>query len=151
LIHYSDLINSLFYTALTQAEIDHLMARLFDKDSPALQPASVHVPFSSENLFCPRPTLPPPNRQCWSRTPPPHLHRRRITKHTSALIRRTDYVHHNCIALWHAARLSTILAASPILLHAHPAPRYLGQAPALCARALHHALQGKALAVNSGR
>jgi hypothetical protein len=43
------MINSLFYTALIQAEIDRLMARLFDKDPPTPQPASMPVPFSSEN------------------------------------------------------------------------------------------------------
>jgi hypothetical protein len=39
------MINSLFDTTLTQAEIDQLVACLFDKDLPTPQPA----PFSSEN------------------------------------------------------------------------------------------------------
>jgi hypothetical protein len=43
------MINSLFYTALIQAEIDRLVARLFDKDPPTPQPATMPVPFSSEN------------------------------------------------------------------------------------------------------
>jgi hypothetical protein len=36
-------------TTLTQEEIDQLVARLFDKDPPTLQLASVPTPFSSEN------------------------------------------------------------------------------------------------------
>jgi hypothetical protein len=42
-------IISLFDTTLIQAEIDQLMARLFDKDSPTLRSPSVPAPFSSEN------------------------------------------------------------------------------------------------------
>jgi hypothetical protein len=45
----ADLINSLFDTILTKAEMDRLMARLFDKDPPTPQPANVPAPFSSEN------------------------------------------------------------------------------------------------------
>jgi hypothetical protein len=49
LICYSDLMISFFDTALTQAEIDRLVAHLFDKDLPTLLPTSVPAPFSSEN------------------------------------------------------------------------------------------------------
>jgi hypothetical protein len=42
-------MNSLFDTALTQYEIDRLVAGLFDKDLPTLWPASMPVPFFSEN------------------------------------------------------------------------------------------------------
>jgi hypothetical protein len=45
----SDLINSLFCTGLTQAEIDRFVGCLFDKDLPTARPASVPVPFCSEN------------------------------------------------------------------------------------------------------
>jgi hypothetical protein len=37
------------YTALTQKEIDQLMARMFDKDPPTSWTASVPTPFSSKN------------------------------------------------------------------------------------------------------
>jgi hypothetical protein len=50
MICHSDLINSLFHIVLTQAEIDWFVARLFDKDPPTARPASVPVPFCSENL-----------------------------------------------------------------------------------------------------
>jgi hypothetical protein len=36
-------------TALTQEEIDQLVARLFDKDSLTPQPANVPTPFSNKN------------------------------------------------------------------------------------------------------
>jgi hypothetical protein len=47
MICHSDLINSLFCTVLTLAEIDQFMACLFDKDPPTTQPASVLAPFCS--------------------------------------------------------------------------------------------------------
>jgi hypothetical protein len=49
MICHSDLINSLFHGAQTQAEIDWLVACLFDKRPPTPQPATVPEPFSSEN------------------------------------------------------------------------------------------------------
>jgi hypothetical protein len=49
MICHSDLINSLLYKRLSQAEIDRFMGRLFDKDPPDAQPATIPVPFSSEN------------------------------------------------------------------------------------------------------
>jgi hypothetical protein len=45
----SDLINYLFCTGLTQAEVDRFVGCLFDKDSPTARPASVPAPFYSEN------------------------------------------------------------------------------------------------------
>jgi hypothetical protein len=42
-------MNSLFDTALTQYEIDRLVAGLFDKDLQTLWPASMPAPFFSEN------------------------------------------------------------------------------------------------------
>jgi hypothetical protein len=42
-------MNSLFATALTLAQIDRLVACLFDKDLSTLWPNSVVVPFSIEN------------------------------------------------------------------------------------------------------
>jgi hypothetical protein len=36
-------------TALTQEDIDQLVALLFNKDPPTLRPASVPTPFSCEN------------------------------------------------------------------------------------------------------
>jgi hypothetical protein len=47
--YVSDLINSLSCTGLSQVEIDRFMGSLFDKDLPNARPASVPVPFSSEN------------------------------------------------------------------------------------------------------
>jgi hypothetical protein len=49
LVCYSNLMNSLFDTALTQYEIDRLVAGLFDKDLQTLWPASMPAPFFSEN------------------------------------------------------------------------------------------------------
>jgi hypothetical protein len=49
MICHSNLINSLFYTGLTQAEIDRFMGHLFDKDPPTTGPASIPVPFYIEN------------------------------------------------------------------------------------------------------
>jgi hypothetical protein len=46
---HSDLINSLFCTGLTHAEIDQFVERLFDKDPPTAWHASIPVPFYSEN------------------------------------------------------------------------------------------------------
>jgi hypothetical protein len=43
------MINSLFAITLTQAKMDWLMARLFEKDLPTPWTASMPVPFSSEN------------------------------------------------------------------------------------------------------
>jgi hypothetical protein len=48
-IYHSDLIDSLFCTVLTQAEIDRLVAHLFDKYPPTTWPASVPMHFCSEN------------------------------------------------------------------------------------------------------
>jgi hypothetical protein len=44
-----DMIISLFYTGLTQAEEDRFVGRLFDKDPPTARSASAPVPFCSEN------------------------------------------------------------------------------------------------------
>jgi hypothetical protein len=49
MICHSDLINSLFYTVLTQAEINRFMEHLFDKDLPTARLASVLEPYYSEN------------------------------------------------------------------------------------------------------
>jgi hypothetical protein len=49
MICHFDMINSLFCTVLTQAEIDQFVVRLFDKDTPTVQTASVPAPFYSEN------------------------------------------------------------------------------------------------------
>jgi hypothetical protein len=49
MICYSDMINSLFCTILAQVEIDRFVGRLFDKDPPTARPASVPMPFCSEN------------------------------------------------------------------------------------------------------
>jgi hypothetical protein len=49
MICHSDLITSLFQIVLTQAKIIWFVARLFDKDPPNVWPASVPVPYCSEN------------------------------------------------------------------------------------------------------
>jgi hypothetical protein len=49
MICHSDLINSFLHTTLTQAEIDRFMAHFFDKDSPVVRPATVPMPYCSEN------------------------------------------------------------------------------------------------------
>jgi hypothetical protein len=43
------MISSPLSVVLTQAEIDRLMVRLFDKDPPTVHPVSVPAPFCSEN------------------------------------------------------------------------------------------------------
>jgi hypothetical protein len=51
MVYFFDVICSMSCIALTQEEIDPLVARLFNNDPPTLRPASVPTPFSSENLF----------------------------------------------------------------------------------------------------
>jgi hypothetical protein len=49
MICHFDMINSLFCTVLTQAEINWFVAYLFDKDLPTARPDSVPDTFCSEN------------------------------------------------------------------------------------------------------
>jgi hypothetical protein len=49
MICHSDMINSLFCTGLTQAEVDRFVGWLFDNDPPTVRPASMPAPFYSEN------------------------------------------------------------------------------------------------------
>jgi hypothetical protein len=49
MIRHSDMINYLFCTVLTQADIDRFVMRLFDKDPSTARPASTQEPLCIEN------------------------------------------------------------------------------------------------------